>query len=98
MTRLIVEIEKIKGNCVVFKGNERIVIEGAEIKLEETDKICIHALQSILHYAVALREGVDPRKLGLAKEGDVAYVQCLDPGEPYTSGGTVVFRIRRVDK
>ncbi len=48
MTRLIVEIEEIKGNCVVFKGNERIVIEGAEIKLEETDKICIHALQSIL--------------------------------------------------
>jgi len=31
MTRLIVEIEKIKGNCVVFKGNERIVIEGRSI-------------------------------------------------------------------
>ena len=38
MTRLIVEIEKIKGKCVVFKGNEKIIIEGAEIKLEETDK------------------------------------------------------------
>jgi len=98
MTRLIVEIEEIKGNCVVFKGNEKIIIEGAEIKLEETDKICIHALQSILHYAVALREGVDPKKLGLAKEGEVAYVQCLDPGEPYTGGRTVIFRIRREDK
>jgi len=93
---LIVEIEKIKGNCAVFKGNEKIVIEGAEIKLEETDKICIHALQSILYYAVALREGVNPKKLGLAKGGDVAYVQCLDPGEPYTEGGTVIFRIRKL--
>jgi len=93
---LIVEIEKIKGNCAVFKGNEKIVIEGAEIKLEETDKICIHALHSILHYAVALREGANPKKLGLAKEEDVAYVQCLDPGEPYTEGGTVIFRIRKL--
>ena len=67
MTRLIVEIEEIEGNCVVFKGNERIVIEGAEIKLEETDKICIHALQSILHYAVALREGVDPKEVRIGK-------------------------------
>jgi len=25
----------------------------------------------------------------------VGYVQCLDPGEPYTAGGTVVFEIRR---
>jgi len=46
----------------------------------------------LLHYVVALRDGVDPRKLGLSKEKDVAYIQCVDPGEPYTEGGTVIFK------
>jgi len=61
------------------------VIDGPEIVMEETDAICIHALAPLLHYAV-------PRKLGLSKEKDVAYIQCVDPGEPYTEGGTVIFK------
>lgn len=93
MNKLIIKVKEIKGNCAVYKGNEQIVIDGPGINLEETDKICIHALAPILHYAVALREGVDPVKLGLAKKGDKAYVQCVDPGEPYTNGGTVIFEI-----
>jgi len=46
---------------------------------------------------VALDEGADAVKLGLTKpeEKDYAYMQCVDPGEPYTHGGTVVFRCRR---
>ena len=91
--RLIVRVKEIRGNCFVFKGGEKIVFEGAEIDLKETDKICIHALASLLHYIVALREGVDPLKLGLAKKGNKAYIQCVDPGEPYTNGGTVIFEI-----
>jgi hypothetical protein len=46
----------------------------------------------LLHYVVALRDGADPRKLGLSKEKDVADIQCVDPGEPYTEGGTVIFK------
>jgi len=41
---------------------------------------------------VALKGGVDPIKLGLAKKGKDAYIQCADPREPYTERGTVVFR------
>ncbi|MGC8962295.1 MAG: TIGR04076 family protein [Candidatus Bathyarchaeia archaeon] len=63
--------------------------------MRETDKICIHALASLLHYMVALREGVNPSELGLSKRGEKAYIQCLDPGEPYTSGGTVIFEVSR---
>lgn len=77
----------------MFRGNEKIVIDGPEIDLEKTDKICIHALVPILHYAVTLREGVSPTKLGLARKGNKAYVQCMDPGRPYTKGGTVIFEI-----
>ena len=34
-------------------------------------------LSSLLHYVIALREGADPVKLGLAKEGKVAYVHAV---------------------
>ena len=90
---MIIRVKEIRGRCPVYKGGEKIVIEGPEIVLEKTDKLCIHALATILHYAVALREGVDPVKLGLAKKGKKAYIQCLDPGEPYTNGGTVIFEV-----
>jgi len=47
---------------------------------------------------VALDEGADPVRLGLSKPEDRehAYIQCVDPGEPYTDGGTVIFKIKRV--
>jgi len=91
--RVVIRVKEIRGNCVVFKGGEKIVIEGPELNLKETDKVCIHALPPLLHYVVALREGVDPVKLGLAKEGNKAYIQCVDPGKPYTNGGTVIFEV-----
>ncbi|RKY24339.1 MAG: TIGR04076 family protein [Planctomycetota bacterium] len=91
--KLIARVKEIRGNCAVFSGNEKIVMEGAEINLKETDKICIHALSSLLHFMMALRAGVGPEKLGLAKKGNKAYIQCPDPGEPYTEGGTVIFEI-----
>ena len=94
MNKLIIKVKEIKGNCVVYKGGEKIVIDGPEIDLKETDKICVfHAFAPILHYVVALREGVDPVKLGLAKKGNKGYIQCVDPGKPYTNGGTVIFEI-----
>ncbi len=84
--KLVIRVREIRGNYPIYRGDEKIVIEGREINLKETDRICIHALAFLLHYAVVLREGVDPVKLGLAKEGDKAYIQCLDLGKPYTNG------------
>ena len=98
MSKLIIEVFEIKGKCPVYKLGDKIVIDGPEIVLEKTDAICIHALAPLLHYVVALRDGVDPRKLGLSKDGKYAYTQCVDPGEPYTSGGTVIFKCYNVNK
>ena len=28
----------------------------------------------------------------ISKENDIAYIQCVDPGESYTGGGTVIFK------
>jgi uncharacterized repeat protein (TIGR04076 family) len=89
----VITVKEISGECAVHNVGDRIVIAGPEIDLAETDSVCIHALAPILHYAVAIREGADPEKLGLAKEGDKAYIHCPDPGPPYTNGGRVVFEM-----
>jgi len=92
MERLEARVVEIKGKCPVFKLGDRIVVEGPEIKLDETDAVCTHAFASLLPYIVALRKGIKPSELGLGR-GDKAYIQCLDPGPPYTDGGTVIFEI-----
>lgn len=92
---LTIQVCEIRGKCPVHKVGDKIVIDGARIVLEKTDAVCIHALSSLLHYTVALDEGVDPVKLGLSKEKGKAYIHCVDPGEPYTSGGTVVFKCEK---
>jgi uncharacterized repeat protein (TIGR04076 family) len=97
MAKLIITVKEIKGKCAVHTLGDRMVIDGPEIDMENTDRLCIHALAPILHYAVALREGIDTEKLGLTKKGNKAYIHCPDPGEPYTDGGSVVFEVERVE-
>jgi len=92
MERLEIAVIEIRGKCPVFNLGDRIVIEGPSVKLDETDAICTHAFASLLPYIVALRKGIKPSELGLGR-GEKAYVQCLDPGPPYTDGGTVIFEI-----
>ena len=96
MEKLIIEAIKIKGKCPVFKVGYKMTIKGPKIDLEETDAICTHAFASLLPYIVALRKGVKPSEIGLGK-GEKAYVQCLDPGPPYTEGGTVIFEITVIE-
>jgi len=94
--RLVVTVKKVRGKCPVFKVGDKITIESPKIVPEKTDALCVHALGSMLSMIVALSHGISFRELGLAvEEGDVGYVQCLDPGPPYTLGGTVLFEIRR---
>jgi len=97
---LEIEVAEIRGSCPVYKVGDRILVDDPKIVLEKTDALCSHALSSLLHYVVALERGADPVELGLSKPEDRehAYIQCVDPGKPYTNGGTVVFKIKRVRK
>jgi len=97
MSELCIKVCKVEGRCPVYKGGERIIIDGPEIDLKRTDRLCIHALSSLLRYAVAIQEGVDPNILGLAKEGNKAYIACVDPGPPFTDGGRAIFEVSKVD-
>lgn len=98
MVKLIIRVKEIRGNCPVFKKGDKIVIDGPKIDLTESDAVCIHALTNLATVLVALREGVSPYKIGLAKneKDKKAYYQCFDPGPPYTNGGTVLFEVERV--
>lgn len=81
MERLIIKVIEIRGKCPVFKVGDKIVIEGPEVKLNETDALCIHAFSSLLPYIIAFRKGVKPKEIGLGTENK-AYIQCPDPGPP----------------
>ncbi len=94
--RLVITVKEIRGICPVFNVGHKIVVDVPEILPKQTDALCVHALGSMLSMIVALSKGVSFEELGLAKrEGDVGYVQCLDPGPPTTHGGTVLFEIQR---
>lgn len=95
---LEITVEAIKGRCPVYRKGDRMVFDGPEIVLEDTDALCTHALSTILHYTTILDEHWIPLELGLTREGDEeqAYLQCADPGQPYTEGGTVIFSCRQV--
>lgn len=95
---LEIQVCEIRGKCPVYQIGDKMVIDGPRIVLHRTDAVCVHALSSLLHYVIALDENVDPRKLGLSKETGSAYIQCVDPGEPYTSGGTVIFKCCQVEE
>ncbi|MBW1998669.1 MAG: TIGR04076 family protein [Deltaproteobacteria bacterium] len=95
MGALIITVREIRGHCPVYRAGDRIVLDhGYRLNLRETDNLCLHSVSSIMPYYVALYRGVDPRQLGLSKDGKKAFVQCLDPCD-YTGGGTVVFEIER---
>ena len=97
MGRLIITVQEIKGHCPVYRVGNRIVLdEGYRLNLEETDNVCMHSLASIMPYYVALYRGVDPKELGLSRDGKSAHVQCLDPCD-YTGGGTVILEIEKTE-
>ena len=97
---LEITVHDLKGTCPVYKVGDKITIRNPSIVLKDTDALCTHALPTILHYALILEYSWCPLKLGLTREDDQdhAYFQCLDPGKPYTDGGTVFFKVKNPDK
>jgi hypothetical protein len=43
----------------------------------------------------AFAHGYSAKELGIGSEENTGYLQCPDPGPPYTHGGTVLFEIKR---
>jgi uncharacterized repeat protein (TIGR04076 family) len=94
--RLVITVKEIREKCPVFKVGDTITIESPKIVVNKTDNLCVHAFGCMLSMIVPLSHGISFKQLGLSKEeGEKGYIQCLDPGKPYTNGGTVLFEIKR---
>ena len=91
-----VRVAAIDGRCAVHRVGDEFVIRGPE--LVSRGPVCVHALPSILHYGMMLREGSDPVDIGLARKGRIARLACPDPGPPLTMGGCVIFELERIER
>lgn len=91
---LVITAKEVKGHCAAgIKTGDKIVLRGANISLEETDRICGMAFAGIYPIIFAARLGKDLKELGLSDRT----VQCVDPGPPHSEGGTVIFEIKPID-
>ncbi len=97
---VVVEVVEVRGKCAAgYKVGDSFVIKGFYIDPKECEvKICIHALTGMMSLLSPFIHGVSAKLLGIGDKDDEGYIQCPDPGSPYTCGGTVVFRVRRTRK
>ncbi len=91
-------VHEVRGKCPVHTKGDRIVVDGPGIVPSDTDALCTHALATLLHYTTILEHTWCPVTLGLSTpdDSDHAYMQCVDPGPPFTEGGTVIFQCKRI--
>ena len=97
---VVVEVMEVRGNCVAgYRLGDRFKIKGFYIDSKECEaKVCIHALTAMMSLLSPFIHGVSARLLGIGDKDDEGYLQCPDPGKPYTCGATVVFKIRRLSR
>ncbi|HDN01622.1 MAG TPA: TIGR04076 family protein [Candidatus Bathyarchaeota archaeon] len=90
-------VEKVRGKCPLYRPGDSFTVEGYFIKPGRTP-VCIHAFSAMLTLLSAFSHGSSAVDLGIGSNEDVGYLQCPDPGPPYTHGGTVTFRLVRKPK
>jgi len=93
--RVIATVREVKENCPIYRSGDKIVFEDFCAKSSESKDICIHALVGTSTLLSAFLRGTSAKDLGIGIEPDRGYVQCPDPGPPYTKGGTVIFELKR---
>jgi len=93
--RVRVCVKEVRGYCTMgYKPGDYFLVEKYYIK-DVGRGVCLHALAAMLTLLSPFLKGVPAQTLGISKEDNVGYVQCPDPGRPYTCGGTVMFELRR---
>lgn len=94
--RVTISVEKLEGVCPLYvQGQTVATLNGWYFEPRQEVKLCSHAVAAMLTALGLFSKGVSARDLGFGKEKDRAYINCPDPGEPYTCGGTITFRLDR---
>jgi uncharacterized repeat protein (TIGR04076 family) len=93
--RVEVRVKEVRGRCAMgYQPGDVFVVERFYVK-EAGKGVCLHALAAMLTLLAPLLKGVPATALGIGRDNDTGYVQCPDPGQPYTCGGTVIFELKR---
>ena len=95
MYRVTIDVKEIRGRCPVYAISDRIILDGYYIDSRMSSNICMHAFSAMLTLLSAFAHGSSAIDLGIGEKEDLGYLQCPDPGPPYTKGGTVLFELRR---
>ena len=93
--RVKARVVKVAGECPIYKEGDEIVIDWFYINTRKSKNVCIHAFGALLSLLSAFLHGSSAIDLGIGKEENKGYLQCPDPGKPWTCGGTVLFQLRR---
>ena len=93
--RVAITVKEVRGYCPIYKPGDKIEIEWFYIKSKESTNICLHAICAMSTLLASFMHGVSAKVLGIGSKDDVGYLQCPDPGKPYTCGGTVIFELKR---
>ena len=93
--RVVAAVREIRGKCPIYNLGDKIVFEGFCIKSSDSRDICIHVFSAMSTLLSAFLHGTSAKDLGIGSEPDTGYIQCPDPGRPYTKGGTVIFELTR---
>lgn len=95
-TKVKIIVKEVKGKCALgYKPGDTFLIDKYYIPKMQNVPICLHALLGMSTLLSPFLKGVSAKDLGISDKEDVGYVQCPDPGKPYTDGGTVVFELKR---
>jgi len=92
---VVLEVKEVRGFCPLYRAGDKIVIKEFYIASKRSKNVCIHFLSATFTLLSAFIHGASAIELGIGNREDVGYLQCPDPGPPYTKGGTVIFELRR---
>lgn len=95
--RIKIIVQKIKGQCPIYKVGDEILFNKFYIDSTKSAPICIHAFLSMSSIIYAITHGAGMKQIGIGINDKEGYIQCPDPGPPYTDGGAVLFKIQLID-
>lgn len=75
--------------CSLFKEGDKFVVDGAEIVMDETDRVCIHALCAFFPIISALSKGIKFEDYEIGK-GNKGKLRCPDQEG-------VIFELERIE-
>jgi len=93
--RVIAKVERINGYFPIYQVGDKVVFEDFYLCSRESANICLHALASMTSLLSPFLHGYSAVQLGIGRKEDTGYVQCPDPGQPHTQGGTVIFELSK---